>query len=174
MTQNIDRTPIEKILGDPITSTLLKNSNLTLIQLETLLINFFVDEIEGYSEKYEVKSQLRKIRHNKGHNTPKKKTGVSRGAYHRVLGQSCSKVIKTIYTITLLAYVGILETPSLEPYLQLVETIRDYLEDLGINQKSETLTKEDKSHLIIIRKRIIETLNKYIDPFILSGRKSTQ
>jgi hypothetical protein len=133
--QNEDRAPIERILVDPITKELLKKANLTKIQLETLLINFFVDETEGRSERYETKSRLRKVRSNTGHRTPIRKRGVTRGAYRRVLGQACTNVIRTIYTLALLAYVGVLESPSL------------------------------------LRKRIVDTLNQYTNPFILSGRK---
>jgi hypothetical protein len=171
--QNEDREPIERILSDPITKELLKKANLTKIQLETLLINFFVDETEGRSERYETKSRLRKIRSSKGPRTPSRRSGVTRGAYRRVLGQACTNVIRTIYTLALLAYVGVLESPSLEPYLQLNEMIKGYMVDIGFNDHG-IVTPEEKHHIKALRKRIVDTLNKYTNPFILSGRKSMQ
>ncbi len=172
--QNDDKEPIELILDDPITKELLKKANLTKIQLETLLINFFVDETEGYSERYETKSRLRTLRSNKGPRTPIKKRGVTRGAYRRVLGQACTNVIRTIYTLTLLAYVGILESPSLEPYLQLSEMIKSYMVEIGMTEHTKVVTPEEKHHMKTLRKRIVETLDKYTNPFILSGRKHIQ
>ncbi|MEM1767694.1 MAG: hypothetical protein QXD86_07120, partial [Candidatus Bathyarchaeia archaeon] len=50
---------IKKLMEDPIVKILAKNSHLTKIQLETLLINILAENISGKPLKYEEKAKLR-------------------------------------------------------------------------------------------------------------------
>jgi len=79
------------IFRDPIVETLLKNSQLTKTQLETLLIDILAEKISGKRIVYEDKAKMRLIR-----------SGVSRGAFNRTLAQARINVIRSIYTVILL------------------------------------------------------------------------
>ena len=105
------------IFRDPIVEMLLKNSQLTKTQLETLLIDILAEKISGKKIVYEDKAKMRLIR-----------SGVSRGSFNRTLAQARMNIIKSIYTIILLGYLGILDTPNLEPYIEIANKIKDYME----------------------------------------------
>ena len=105
------------IFRDPIVEMLLKNSQLTKTQLETLLIDILAEKISGKKIVYEDKAKMRLI-----------KSGVSRGSFNRTLAQARMNTIKSIYTIILLGYLGILDTPNLEPYIEIANKIKDYME----------------------------------------------
>jgi len=105
------------IFRDPIVEILLKNSQLTKTQLETLLIDLLAEKISGKRIVYEDKAKMRLI-----------KPGVSRGSFNRTLAQARNNTIKSIYTLILLGYLGILETPNLDPYIEIANRIRDYME----------------------------------------------
>ena len=79
------------IFRDPIVEMLLKNSQLTKTQLETLLIDILAEKISGKRIVYEDKAKMRLI-----------KSGVSRGSFNRTLAQARMNTIKSIYTIILL------------------------------------------------------------------------
>jgi hypothetical protein len=91
-----------------------KNSNLTKIQLETLLIDVLAENISDRSLKYDEKAKLRIL-------------AVSRGAFNRSLRQARQNVTQSIYTILLLGYLGILEEISLEPYLEAANKLKTYI-----------------------------------------------
>ena len=62
-------------LNDPLVKILVKNSNLTKIQLETLLIDVLAENITDMDLKYDEKAKLRIL-------------AVSRGAFNRSLRQA--------------------------------------------------------------------------------------
>jgi len=101
-------------LNDPLVKILSKNSNLTKIQLETLLIDVLAENIADKSLKYDEKAKLRIL-------------AVTRGAFNRSLRQARHNVTKSIYTIMLLGYMGILEEISLEPYLEAANKLKRYI-----------------------------------------------
>ncbi|MEM2522908.1 MAG: hypothetical protein QXW82_07155, partial [Candidatus Bathyarchaeia archaeon] len=78
---------LKKSLEDPIIKILAKNSHLTKIQLETLLIDVLAENISGKPLKYEEKAKLRLT-----------KAKLSRGAFNRTLKQAEKNIIKSIYT----------------------------------------------------------------------------
>ena len=161
--------PNLEILKDPITKALLKDSSLTQIQLETLLLNFHLDDLQGKPVKYAIKSKLRHYRSQTRSNPPKSRHGVSRGAFRRVLGQAGTNIIKSIYTLMLLAYTGLMQSPSLQPYVQLSDMIESYLQEIQHIPSSQK-TKESRQHLRILEKRLLGMIDEYTDPFQLSGR----
>ena len=105
------------IFRDPIVEILLKNSQLTKTQLETLLIDLLAEKISGKRIAYETKAKMRLI-----------KSGVSRGSFNRTLAQARNNTIRSIYTLILLGYLGVLDTPNLDPYIEIANRIRDYME----------------------------------------------
>ena len=105
---------IQKAFQDPISELLLKNSYLTKIQFETLVIDLLTDLMSDKKLSFTEKTLYRrKI--------------VSRGSFSRTLGQARSKVISAIYTIILLSYIGVLGSKPFEDYEILTEKLRDYI-----------------------------------------------
>jgi len=99
------QTWLTRSLNDPIAKILAKNSHLTKIQLETLLIDILSENIAGKQLKYDEKARLRLT-----------KAKISRGAFNRTLKQAKENVAKSIYTVLLLGYLGIFESTTLDPY----------------------------------------------------------
>ncbi|MEM2893357.1 MAG: hypothetical protein QW486_04340 [Candidatus Bathyarchaeia archaeon] len=108
------KTNLERLFKDPILNILLKNSNLTEIQLETLIIES-ISEI-SYVEKinYTLKGLIR----------PKK---VTRGSFHRTLQQAKKNIISALFTILLLIYLGSLDESFLNDFKLLAKRLKEYL-----------------------------------------------
>ena len=104
-------------LNDPVAKILAKNSHLTKTQLETLLIDILSENAAGKPLKYDEKARLRLT-----------KAKISRGAFNRTLKQAKQNVVKAIYTVLLLGYLGVFETATLDPYLEIGNKLRDYVE----------------------------------------------
>ena len=104
-------------LGDPIVQILAKNCHLTKTQLETLLIDVLSENLAGKQLKYDEKANLRLT-----------KAKISRGSFNRTLRQSKENVIKSIYTVLLLGYLGVFESTTLDPYLEIANKLHEYLE----------------------------------------------
>lgn len=105
---------IDRSFKDPIAALLLKYSNLTKIQYESLIINFITDNITNNELTFEKKSLFRSKK-------------VSRGSFSRTLVQARKNIISSIYTILLLMYVGIFDTAPFEEYKDLADKLREYL-----------------------------------------------
>jgi len=118
------RKSIESTVTNPISKLLLDHSHLTTAQLETLL----ADSIS--SEKTSKKGQRRLFR-------PSRST-TSRGSYNRTLIQAQNNVIRSIYTILLMGYVGLFEEPTLQPFLELSDNLQSYAEEAKSTQPIET------------------------------------
>ena len=138
---------IKSLNSDPILEILLKNSNLTKAQLETVLIEVLTKNFL----KNEVKSEEKTYFRSRG------KT--SRGAFNRTLKQARRNIIRSIYTIFLLGYLKLADSSSL--ILQSIEIsnkLRDYLE------MQEKLLKDEDSRLEalnIVRREIEKVLIEY-------------
>ena len=104
---------IERSFKDPIMAILLKNSNLTKIQYESLLINYFTDNMTNNTLTYENKAIYRSKK-------------VSRGSFSRTLSQARKNIVSSIYTILLLSYVGIYDSYPFEEYKNLAEKLSEY------------------------------------------------
>ena len=111
------QTWLNGALNDPIVKILSKNSQLTKTQLETLLIDILADNIAGQQLKYDEKARLRLT-----------KAKLSRGSFNRTLKQSKENVIKSIYTVLLLGYLGVFESTTLDPYLEIANKLKEYME----------------------------------------------
>lgn len=142
---------IKKLMEDPIVKILAKNSHLTRIQLETLLINILAENISGKPLKYEEKAKLRLT-----------KAKISRGAFNRTLKQAEKNVIKSIYTIILLGYLGIFETTALDPFIEVANKLQEYVD----THKMGKLTDEDQlSYLNLLREEIENNLKQLANSF---------
>jgi hypothetical protein len=122
--------------NDPIAGILLKNSQLSKTQLETLLIDVLSENIAGKQLKYDEKAALRLT-----------KAKISRGAFNRTLKQSKENVIKSIYTVLLLGYLGVFESSTLDPYLEIANKLHSYVE---AHQDVPVKEEEVKDHLKVI------------------------
>ena len=123
-------------LNDPIVKILSKNSQLTKTQLETLLIDVLAENLAGKQLKYDEKARLRLT-----------KAKISRGSFNRTLKQSKENVIKSIYTVLLLGYLGIFESTTLDPYLEIANKLKEYVE---AHKDIPDDSKELKDHLKVI------------------------
>jgi hypothetical protein len=107
---------IQTALDDPIAKILQKNSNLTKVQAETLLIDVIASNLSEKQLKFDEKAPLRL-----------RKTKISRGAFNRTLKQAEKNIIKSIYTLLLLGYLGVFEHASLDPYLEIANKLETYI-----------------------------------------------
>ncbi|HYB68338.1 MAG TPA: hypothetical protein VEC97_02230, partial [Candidatus Acidoferrales bacterium] len=108
---------LESSINDPIAKIMADNSHLTRTQLETLLIDVLADNMSANPLKYDDKAQLRLT-----------KAKISRGAFNRTLRQAKENVTKSIYTVILLGYLGLFETTTLDPYLEVASQLHKYLD----------------------------------------------
>lgn len=139
---------IKNSLNDPIVNIFLKNSHLTKTQLETLLIDILTENLAENQLSYEEKAKFRLIR-----------PSVTRGAFNRTLKQAKSNVVKAIYTIMLLGYLGIFENSSLTPYIEISNKLRTYIETYK-NFLKEGKT-EEKELINVLREEIERMLIEY-------------
>jgi hypothetical protein len=140
-------------LNDPIVKMLAKNSQLTKTQLETLLIDILAENISGKPLKYDEKARLRLS-----------KAKISRGAFNRTLKQAKENVIKSIYTILLLGYLGVFEDTTLDPYLEIANKLHDFMEAYkNMPNNSEELDEHLKL-IKMVREELENSLKKLSRP----------
>ena len=143
---------ITRALNDPIVKILAKNSHLTKTQLETLLIDIISENIAGKQLKYDEKAKFRLT-----------KAKISRGAFNRTLKQAQENVTRSIYTILLLGYLGILETAQLDPYIEISNKLQKYIEAYqNMPEKQEELEEHMK---------IMETIREELQTTLLQLSK---
>jgi len=129
------RESLRDLIRDPVTKTLLRNSQLTETQLETLLVDSF---LAGGMEK----AQRRLYRSSKD--------VISRGSYNRTLIQAQTNVIRSIYTILLLGYLKLFDSASLQPFLELADTIDSYVSN------AKDGSEIDRSGIEHLNRRLLE------------------
>jgi hypothetical protein len=140
-------------LNDPIVKILAKNSQLTKTQLETLLIDVLAENTSDKQLNYDEKASLRLT-----------KAKISRGSFNRTLKQSRENVIKSIYTVLLLGYLGIFESTTLDPYLEIANKLHEYVEaHRDIPGKEEEL-KDHLKVIEIIREELETSLKRLSSP----------
>jgi hypothetical protein len=140
-------------LNDPIVNILAKNSHLTKTQLETLLIDVLSENIAGKQLKYDEKAALRLT-----------KAKISRGSFNRTLKQSRENVIRSIYTVLLLGYLGVFETTTLDPYLEIANKLHEYVEAHQDMPNKEEELKDHLKVIEIIRNELETSLNRLSSP----------
>lgn len=150
---------ILSLLDDPISNILIKNSNLTKTQIETFLIDVLAEKITGKKIIYEEKAKFRLL-----------KEEISRGAFNRTMNQARKNVIKSIYTVILLGYLGIFESPCLDPYLEVANKIHTYVESYRTLWKKEEIKDEHLRIVGMLQKEIEEGLKQLSKPKSISGK----
>ncbi len=140
-------------MNDPIVKILTKNSQLTKTQLETLLIEVLAENMAGKELNYDEKARLRLT-----------KAKLSRGAFNRTLKQSKENVIKSIYTILLLGYLGVFETTTLDPYLEMANKLKEYMEAHEDMPEGENEQKDHLKLIEIIREELENSLKQLSNP----------
>jgi hypothetical protein len=140
-------------LNDPIVKILAKSSQLTKTQLETLLIDILSENIARKPLKYDEKARLRLT-----------KAKISRGAFNRTLKQAKGNIVKAIYTVLLLGYLGIFESTTLDPYLEIANKLQKYVEAYkNIPNKSGELNEHLKV-IKMIREELETSLKQLSNP----------
>ena len=147
------QTWLKGALNDPIVKTLSKNSQLTKIQLETLLIDVLAQNLSSKHLKYDDKAALRLT-----------KAKISRGAFNRTLRQSKENVIKSIYTVLLLGYLGVFESSTLDPYLEIANKLHKYVEAYQDIPGKEEELKDHLKVIEIIREELETSLKQLSSP----------
>jgi CHASE3 domain sensor protein len=107
----------------------------------------------GKPLKYDEKARLRLT-----------KAKLSRGAFNRTLKQSKENVIKSIYTVLLLGYLGVFETTTLDPYHEIANKLKEYTE---AHQNLPSNLEEVEEHLKvieIIREELETSLKRLSSP----------
>lgn len=131
------RKSVMETFQDEILKILLKNSNLTRKQFETLLIDTLAGDLLEEEATSRARPKLRTDR-----------SSLSRGSFDRTLTQGRRNIIEAVYTILLLGYTGLFETAQLEPFLEVGSRLKVYVESRAkqnVDQDREmrsTLSKE--------------------------------
>jgi len=140
-------------LNDPVVKILAKNSHLTKTQLETLLIDILAENISGKQLKYDEKARLRLS-----------KAKISRGAFNRTLKQAKENVIKSIYTILLLGYLGVFEDTTLDPYLEIANKLHEFMEAYKDIPNKGSELDEHLNLIKMVREELENSLKKLSNP----------
>ena len=139
--------------NDSISKILSENSNLTKTQLETLLIDVLVENVFDTNINYQKKAGLRVL-------------SVTRGAFNRTLRQARKNVIKSIYTILLLGYLGMFDDCRLYPYLEISNKLQKFMDTYKKGQREKTKIQSFK----ILHKELENVLETLSQPRAMSGK----
>jgi hypothetical protein len=157
------RSWARRMLQDPITQLLADNSQLSQVQLETLVLDYLFDGFGGKHIDYQTKASLRGQK-----STTERQRGVSRGAFNRSLAQARRNVTKSVFTLILLGYLGFFDTPSLMRYQKLAEDLRSYAREydiVALNKEAPTQT-----HINTLKQaqdRILQLIEALAQPLAL-------
>lgn len=117
MTAEYAQSPIDwsltRLKDDRLARSLLQNSHLTEVQLATLVIDVLWSTTELSLQDEGSRSVRRQV---------------SKGAFNRSLAQARRNVIRSIYTVFLLAYFGLFDSPKLEPFLRLGDEMKTFFD----------------------------------------------
>lgn len=128
---------------DPVFRLLSKNSSLAKAQLETLLIDALATG-SAFNLTSDQKASLRRKR-------------VSKGAFNRSLMQAYKNVREALFTTLLMGYLGLLESTSLAPFLDLGERLSELSASYREGSASSRLIDEN-------RRVIIKTVEEITQP----------
>jgi hypothetical protein len=117
---------IDKAYKDPIAGILLKNSNITVTQYETLIIDYLTTNATNIEITFNNKALYRSKK-------------VSRGSFSRTLSQARGNIISSIYTLLLLAYLGIFDTVPFDDYRNLAEKLIEYRQLIDLSGEPQNV-----------------------------------
>ena len=151
------RNLIKSFMDDPILKILLKNSNLTETQFETFLINLFANILLPNETSYDKIVSLRSSR-------------VSRGAFNNSLRQARRNIIRALYTVLLLSYIGVMDEPPFSEYTLLAEKLREYRDKCRAFMESGA---DERARMVIkiVEKELEKALSEMSDPKKLRGAR---
>lgn len=147
---------VRRTINDPLTKILLENSHFSEKQLEVLLIDISAEGIIEKKVTYVEKAAMRSTRKN-----------LTRGAFAGTLRQAQRNMTKSIFTILLMGYLGLLETPKLSPFLDAADKLDKYVEEYNkaINNDNKGLKDNNRRENITnIQKELKITLYGLIAP----------
>ena len=137
---------IDKTFNDPISELLLKNSNLTRTQFETIVIDMLIDLISDKNITFKQKTFYRKEK-------------ITRGSFSRSLQQARKNIIESIFTIILLSYIGVFTERPFDDYVFLAEKLKEYISIIQSNNE-----KEKKILIKQVEQELIEGINELSNP----------
>ena len=140
-----------RALREPILKILLERSLLTEVQMETLLIDLAIEDQVGDHVPYEDKASIRR-------KAASKSPGVSRGAFNRTLSQARRNITRCLYTMILLAYLGLLDYTIFRPFEEISTKIGGYQNIREVLSGRDTLSTEDLESYRAAEQRSISEL----------------
>ncbi len=108
---------------------LLERSNLTRTQFETILVDQIGSEM---ADKALTREEMTRLRRNRAK--------ISRGAFNRTLQQARGNVAESVHTVLLLGWSGLLESPSLAPFVEASERLRIQTQAIREASQNDPLT----------------------------------
>jgi len=108
---------MDDLFKDPILRLLLDRSQLTRIQAETLFIDAITNDLAERMLNSDTKARIRS-----------KNGALTRGAYNRTLNQAKSNIRKSIFTILMLNYVGLLPNLGGTYFEEATDKHKEYFE----------------------------------------------
>jgi len=157
----------KQVLKEPILKKLQEGSTLSLAQLETLLIDLVVEDNLGSHITYDDKASYRS-------RSGSKSRGVSRGAFNRTLNQARRNVTRCLYTMLLLAYLGLFDSTVFRPFEVVATRIGDYRRIRDILAGKTELTQEDLESVAVTEKTIMSFLEELSSALVLKSELSKQ
>jgi hypothetical protein len=140
-------------INDPVAKIIASNSHLTKTQLETLLIDILSEHMAAKSLKYDEKATFRLT-----------KAKITRGSFNRTLNQAKENVIKSIYTVILLGYLGVFESTTLDPYLEIANKLKTYLEAFKNIPNAPSEQSERVKVIELLREELETSLKQLSSP----------
>lgn len=155
----------KQVLQEPILKRLQEQSILSQAQLETLLIDLVVEDQYGTHITYDDKASFRS---RKGQRTK----GVSRGSFNRTLNQARKNVSRCLYTMLLLAYLGLFESTIFRPFEEVAARIGDYRRIRDILAGKKELTSEEFETINVTERMILTALEELASSLALKSELS--
>ena len=141
---------IDRAYKDPIAGILLKNSNITVTQYETLIIDYLTTNASDKEITFKNKALYRSKK-------------VSRGSFSRTLSQARGNIVSSVYTLLLLAYLGIFDTVPFDDYRNLAEKLSEYRQLIDLSGEPQSA-----QFLRRIERELIEGIKMLAEPKSLS------
>ncbi|MHA1576203.1 MAG: hypothetical protein ACTSU3_02465 [Candidatus Thorarchaeota archaeon] len=155
----------KRVLKEPILKALLEHSHLTESQIETLLIDLVIEDNQDIHIPYDSKAAFRS-------KTGERSQGVSRGAFNRTLKQARRNVTRSLYTMLLLAYLGLFDYAIFRPFEEVATRIGDYRRIREVLSGKGNLSTEDLESYKTAERTILAALDELASPLILKSELS--
>jgi hypothetical protein len=158
-------TGARQVLKEPLLKKLQEGSVLSKAQMETLLIDLVVEDSYGSHITYEDKAAFKTKQGTRSR-------GVSRGAFNRTLKQARRNISRCLYTMLLLAYLGLFEQTIFRPFEEVAARIGDYRRIRDILAGKTDLTKEEIESIRATERMITSALDELSSSLALKSEIS--